>query len=100
MGRPENKAPAAPEHAREPAEAEARELVRDRVAWPAGLWLRAGPGRAYHTLTALPAGTEVMGVDLAGMLREDRQQSEAAWLKVIAREGSGWVDSAFLERVC
>lgn len=83
----------APELAPEP------ELVRYRVAWPAGLWLRLGPGRAYHPLAVLPAGAEVMGVELAGMLREDRQPNDAAWLKIICSEGAGWVNAAFLERV-
>lgn len=83
-----------------PGTVEEAGLVRYRVASPGGVYLRQGPGRAYHPLAVLPAGTEAMGVDLAGMLRVGRKPGEAAWLKVIAREGSGWVDSAFLERIC
>lgn len=83
-----------------PAAVEEAGLVRYRVASPRGVYLRLGPGRAYHPLTVLPAGTEALGADLAGMLRSGRLPGEAAWLKVIAKEGSGWVDSAFLERVC
>ena len=88
----------APEKA--PAPVEEAGLVRYRVASPRGIYLRLGPGRAYHPLAVLPAGTEALGADLAGMLRPGRLPGEAAWLKVIAKEGSGWVDSAFLERVC
>lgn len=75
-------------------------LVRYRVASSRGIYLRVGPGRAYHPLNVLPNGQEVMGVDLAGMLRANRRPGEAAWVKVISKDGSGWVDSAFLERLC
>lgn len=75
-------------------------LVRYRVNAPRGIYLRVGPGRAYLQLGVLENGAEVMGVDLAGMLRPGRKPGEAAWIKVISKAGSGWVDSAFLERVC
>ena len=82
-----------------PAAVEEAGLVRYRVASPRGVYLRLGPGRAYHPLAVLLAGTEALGADLAGMLRPGRLPGEAAWLKVIAKEGSGWADSAFLERI-
>ena len=118
MGKAKNKASAAPESIQEaprdtpeaeavpespenaPASTEEAGLVRYRVASPRGVYLRLGPGRAYHPLAVLPVGAEAMGADLAGMLRPGRLPGEAAWLKVIAREGSGWIDSAFLERIC
>ena len=117
MGKAKNKASAAPESIQEaprdtpeaeavpespenaPASTEEAGLVRYRVASPRGVYLRLGPGRAYHPLTVLPEGTEALGADLAGMLRPGRLPGEAAWLKVIAKEGSGWADSTFLERI-
>lgn len=75
-------------------------LVQYRVNAPRGIYLRVGPGRAYLQLAVLANGAEVMGVDLAGMLRSNRLPGEAAWIKVLSKDGSGWVDSAFLERVC
>ena len=78
--------------------AEKAGLVTYQVSAPRGIYLRVGPGRAYHPLTVLENGAEVMGVDLAGMLRPGRKPGEAAWIKVFSKEGSGWVDSAFLKR--
>ena len=74
-------------------------LVRYRVTTPRGVYIRVGPGRAYHEIGVLPCGGEVVGVDLAGMLRPGRKPGEAAWIKVLAQDGTGWVDSAFLERI-
>ena len=85
--------PEAPENA-----AEAAGLIHYLVSAPRGIYLRVGPGRAYHPQGVLENGAEVMGVDLAGMLREGRKPGEAAWIKVISKAGTGWVDSAFLER--
>lgn len=82
------------------ADAEEPGLVRYRVTAPRGIYIRVGPGRAYHEICVLPNGEEIMGVDLAGMLRPGRKPGEAAWLKVLSKDGSGWVDSAFLERIC
>ena len=73
-------------------------LVRYQVSSPRGIYLRMGPGRAYLPLAVLENGAEVMGVDLTGMLRPGRKPGEAAWIKVLSKDGSGWVDSAFLER--
>lgn len=73
-------------------------LVRYQVSSPRGIYLRMGPGRAYLPLAVLADGAEVMGVDLTGMLRLGRKPGEAAWIKVLSKDGSGWVDSAFLER--
>lgn len=93
-------------HAAEPLSAPAGDapeeagLVRYRVNAPRGIYLRVGPGRAYLQLAVLADGAEVTGVDLAGMLRAGRLPGEAAWIKVLSKDGSGWVDSAFLERVC
>ena len=83
----------APENA-----AEAVGLIHYMVSAPRGIYLRVGPGRAYHPLGVLENGAEVMGVDLAGMLRANRKPGEAAWIKVTSEAGTGWVDSAFLER--
>ena len=69
-----------------------------QVSAPRGIYLRVGPGRAYHPLGVLENGAEVMGVNLAGMLRTDRKPGETAWIKVSSEAGTGWVDSAFLER--
>ena len=66
-----------------------------RPGWYATEW-RAPEG---STCPWAPEGTEALGADLAGMLRSGRLPGEAAWLKVIAKEGSGWADSAFLERI-
>ena len=90
---------AAPEAAQETSPEDAG-LVRYLVSSPRGIYLRMGPGRAYLQLGVLENGAEVMGVDLAGMLRAGRLPGEAAWIKVLSKDGSGWVDSAFLERVC
>lgn len=86
----------------EPSAAEMDEpgLVRYRVTAPRGIYIRVGPGRAYYEVGVLPNGAEVMGADLGGMLRSSRKPGEAAWIKVLAKDGSGWVDSAFLERLC
>lgn len=97
--------------------AEGAGLVLYQVPSPRGIYLRVGPGRAYHPLGVLENGTEVWGVDLAGMLRTGRKPGEAAWIKVVSKDGSrgpaegrlsaksaaerrftGWVDSEFLER--
>lgn len=86
-------APEAPANAAEDAG-----LVLYQVSSPRGIYLRVGPGRAYHPMGVLENGTEVWGVDLAGMLRAGRKPGEAAWIKVISKDGSGWVDSEFLER--
>lgn len=86
-------ASATPENAAEEAG-----MVLYQVSAPRGIYLRMGPGRAYHPLGVLENGAEVMGVDLAGMLRTDRKPGEAAWIKVLSQNGTGWVDSAFLER--
>lgn len=75
-------------------------LVRYRVAAPRGIYIRVGPGRAYQEMGVLPNGAEVMGTDLAGMLRPSRKSGETAWIKVLAKDGAGWVDSAFLEQIC
>lgn len=96
---PKETSQAAPEVAQETSPEDAG-LVRYLVSSPGGIYLRMGPGRAYLQLGVLENGAEVMGVDLAGMLRPGRKPGEAAWIKVIAKDGSGWVDSAFLERVC
>ena len=74
-------------------------LVRYRVTAPRGIYIRVGPGRAYQETGVLPNGAEIMGVDLAGMLRPNRKPGEPAWLEVLAKDESGWVDSAFLERI-
>lgn len=83
----------APENA-----AESAGLIHYMVSAPRGIYLRVGPGRAYHPLGVLENGTEVMGADLAGMLRTDRKPGETAWIEVTSKAGTGWVDSAFLER--
>lgn len=75
-------------------------LVPYRVTAPRGVYIRIGPGRAYHEAGVLPNGAEIVGVDLTGMLRPSRKPGEAAWIKVLAKDVSGWVDSAFLERIC
>ena len=85
--------PEAPENAAEEAG-----LIHYLVSAPRGIYLRMGPGRAYHPLGVLENGAEVMGVDLAGMLRVGRKPGETAWIKVTSEVGTGWVDSAFLER--
>lgn len=75
------------------------ELVRCRVSWPGGVYLREGPGGAYCGKTVLPAGTEVLGADVADLLRKERAPDASMWLKVLSPAGSGWVDGAYLERV-
>jgi len=80
--------------------AEEAGLVTYRVAAPRGIYLRVGPGRAYHALGVLANGTEVMGGDLSGMLRMGRKPGDIAWIKVTSETFTGWVDASFLERVC
>ena len=75
------------------------ELVRCRVSWPGGVYLREGPGGAYCGKTVLPAGTEVLGADVADLLRKERAPDASMWLKVLSPAGSGWVDGAYLERL-
>lgn len=75
------------------------ELVRRRVRWPGGVYLKEGPGGAYCGKTVLPAGTEVLGADVADLLRKERAPDASMWLKVLSPAGSGWVDGAYLERL-
>lgn len=82
----------------EPEEDEA-DPVCYRVSCPGGVHLRAGPGRAYRSLAVLPAGARVLTDDAVEMLRADRCPSDSAWMMVLSREGSGWVDGAYLERL-
>ena len=65
---------------------------------PGGLHLRAGPGRAYRSLAVLPAGSRVLTDEAAEMLRADRSPGDSAWMVVLSKAGSGWVDGAYLER--
>lgn len=85
--------------AEETAPESTAELVRYQVGWPGGVRLREGPGRAYREIIVLPAGTEVLGADVADLLRKERAPDASMWLKVLSPEGSGWVDGAYLERV-
>lgn len=71
--------------------------VRYRVSTPGGLHLRDGPGRAYRSLTVLQAGELVLGDDVAELLRADRDPGDSAWITVLSKAGSGWVDGAYLE---
>lgn len=82
----------------QPPETEATP-VRYRVGAPGGLHLRDGPGRAYRSLTVLPAGELVLGDDVAELLRADRSSGDSAWMMVLSKAGSGWVDGAYLERL-
>ena len=79
-------------------EEDGAEPVCYRVSAPGGLHLRAGPGRAYRSLAVLPAGSRVLTDEAAEMLRADRSPGDSAWMVVLSKAGSGWVDGAYLER--
>lgn len=70
-----------------------------QVNCPGGVHLRAGPGKAYRSLAVLPAGARVLADDAMEMLRADRAPGDSAWMMVLSKAGSGWVDGAYLERL-
>ncbi len=74
-------------------------LVQYRVSCPNGIYLRTGPGKAYFPMTVLPYGAEVWTANPDDNLRPDRLPDDAAWVSVVTKEGTGWVDRVFLERV-
>lgn len=98
----ENQRPSVPEKANETAgEAETAQTARTsektvdaaafQVTYPFGLNLRAGPGKGYPVLSVLPAGAEVHA---AG--ERVSPPDGGTWLPVETRQGSGWVDAAYL----
>lgn len=70
-----------------------------QVNCPGGVHLRAGPGKAYRSLAVLPAGARVLTDDAMELLRADRAPGDSAWMMVLSKAGSGWVDGAYLERL-
>ena len=74
-------------------------LVRYRVSCLNGIYLRTGPGKAYFPITVLPCGAEVWTASQNDSLRPDRLPDDAAWVRVVTKDGPGWVDLVFLERV-